>query len=106
MDILLTKDNGIILGPIARILGVLLNAIFNIFPNVGKQRIEEAANYEYNKKIYEVCTLSEIEKHTPGLLLLGADNIRLLTQNRYFALEPFKEEITKYYDKINNKKFK
>ena len=35
MDILLTKDNGIILGPIARILGVLLNAIFNIFPNVG-----------------------------------------------------------------------
>ena len=79
---------------------------YNIFPNVGKQRVEKASNYQYNKKIYEVCTLNEIEAHTPGLLLLGADNVKLLTQNNYFALEPFKEEISKYYNKIKNKSYK
>ena len=33
--ILLTQYNGAILGPIAKILGALLNVIFNIVPNVG-----------------------------------------------------------------------
>ncbi|MCR4589423.1 MAG: YidC/Oxa1 family membrane protein insertase [Lachnospiraceae bacterium] len=33
--ILLTQNGGAILGPIARILGALLNVIFNIVPNVG-----------------------------------------------------------------------
>ncbi|MBO6133433.1 MAG: YidC/Oxa1 family membrane protein insertase [Lachnospiraceae bacterium] len=33
--ILLTRDQGMILGPISLILGKLLNFIFNIFPNVG-----------------------------------------------------------------------
>ena len=33
--ILLTQYNGAILGPIAKVLGALLNVIFNIVPNVG-----------------------------------------------------------------------
>ena len=33
--VLLTRDHGMILGPIALILGKILNAIFNIIPNVG-----------------------------------------------------------------------
>jgi len=33
--ILLTQNSGVILGPIAKILGALLNVIFNIVPNVG-----------------------------------------------------------------------
>lgn len=77
----------------------------NIFPSVGKQRIEEAANYHYNKDIKDVCAFSEIEKYIPDLLW-QPDNVKLLTQNKYFALEPFKEEITKYYNKIKNKNYK
>ena len=33
--IMLTQYSGAILGPIARVLGVILNAVFNIVPNVG-----------------------------------------------------------------------
>lgn len=33
--ILLTQNSTFILGPIARILGFILNAIFNVFPNIG-----------------------------------------------------------------------
>ena len=34
-EILLTQNNGAILGPIAKILGMLMNLIFNFLDNIG-----------------------------------------------------------------------
>ena len=37
--ILLTQDSGLILGPIAKLLGIIMNAIFNLLSNIGIENI-------------------------------------------------------------------
>ena len=39
MGILLTQYNGKILGPIAKVLGIILNAIFNVLDRLGMPNI-------------------------------------------------------------------